>query len=384
MTSTYPGEYYNIPRHDQMNLDEHASGMQATWSESSSTTSNSTSTFPTPSAPGHRSLMPASSYHQPEYTPSAMDMSMAPMSYEDDGALYADYMSNTTVRCLSPPIAMAVAQTSETLVTLSAALPPNSLGNRGGCGGSLRTDMVVPGAVPAPFSRTVRELIPDYLRVYWTKVHPVFPIIHKAVFDRTSDAALNQIDLLRCSMAAIATQFLDDKYHRINGHALHSHTLEMLRIVSDMVCFMVFGVSGVNNAVHGRCLWRMDTPNDADDTPERILRTFSWAPTWFSEAFARVCSAISNGRPGFIPDLIMKPPANSFDISSLPKKAHARQHRMGMTCPQHGPLGLTTSPVAVCWLSAFFWMFLLGCTLSSLMRTRQFWIIRAQQPCQYR
>ncbi|OLN86493.1 Zinc finger protein klf1-like protein 3 [Colletotrichum chlorophyti] len=47
------------------------------------------------------------------------------------------------------------------------------------------------------------KAIPAYLDVYWEKVHHIFPIVHR----RTFEAAGEHIDVLRCAMAAVATQY---------------------------------------------------------------------------------------------------------------------------------------------------------------------------------
>ncbi|KAK0702602.1 hypothetical protein B0T21DRAFT_299794 [Apiosordaria backusii] len=63
----------------------------------------------------------------------------------------------------------------------------------------------------------VGAAIPGYLDVYWAKVHPVLPIVHRQSFEAEPE------DVLRCAMAAVATQHLDTKEDRNRGNQLHEH-----------------------------------------------------------------------------------------------------------------------------------------------------------------
>lgn len=94
-----------------------------------------------------------------------------------------------------------------------------SLAGVGGCGSGGMT-------VVTPLSRPVRNSIPSYLDVYWDKFHALYPFIHRgAVGDFGEDA-------LRCAMAAIATQFLDNKEDRIRGNQLHEYAWQEAKRVS--------------------------------------------------------------------------------------------------------------------------------------------------------
>lgn len=83
--------------------------------------------------------------------------------------------------------------------------------------------------MPTSLSGEARKTIPAYINVYWDKVHPTYPIIHRSTFDdedrsRTPNSEVGeQKELRRCAMAAIATQFLEDKIHRIHGDELYAH-----------------------------------------------------------------------------------------------------------------------------------------------------------------
>ncbi|KAK1750827.1 putative transcription factor TDA9 [Echria macrotheca] len=82
----------------------------------------------------------------------------------------------------------------------------------------LQSGCGVPGVVMAiPLQRPVRAAIPGYLEVYWERVDPVFPVVHRQSFEAEPE------DVLRCAMAAVATQFLSNKDDRIRGNQLHEY-----------------------------------------------------------------------------------------------------------------------------------------------------------------
>ena len=89
----------------------------------------------------------------------------------------------------------------------------------GGCG--------MPGMTMAiPLQRPVRAAIPSYLEVYWERVDPNFPVVHRQSFEAAPE------DTLRCAMAAVATQFLDTKEDRIRGNQLHEYAWHEAKRVS--------------------------------------------------------------------------------------------------------------------------------------------------------
>ncbi|KAK3349433.1 hypothetical protein B0T25DRAFT_458126 [Lasiosphaeria hispida] len=82
----------------------------------------------------------------------------------------------------------------------------------------LGTGCGMPGtSMGLPLPRAVRAAIPEYLTVYWARVHPALPVVHRQSFEAAPE------DVLRCAMAAVATQFLDGKEDRIRGNQLHEH-----------------------------------------------------------------------------------------------------------------------------------------------------------------
>jgi hypothetical protein len=72
----------------------------------------------------------------------------------------------------------------------------------------------------------VRAAIPGYLDVYWDKVHPVLPVVHRQSFEAAPEEAL------RCAMAAVATQYLPSKEDRTRGNQLHEYAWHEAKRVS--------------------------------------------------------------------------------------------------------------------------------------------------------
>lgn len=160
-----------------------------------------------------------------------------PLAY-DDAAIYGSHQPpNTAVRSLSPH--MAVVQSSETLVTTPSALPADRLILPQACGRQPDEALGLLAAadgVPVCLSRAAFGAVPAYLDVFWDRVHPVYPVIHKHTFEDASEVAPDHVDLLRCAMAAVATQYLADREHRINGHQLHAYACQGLKMVCSLVC----------------------------------------------------------------------------------------------------------------------------------------------------
>ncbi|KAH8699945.1 hypothetical protein BGZ61DRAFT_240210 [Ilyonectria robusta] len=145
--------------------------------------------------------------------------------YEDSTLIFdPDQIQVTTVRSLSPQ--MAVAQSSETLVTFPSAPTSDHILNGNICGRPPAEGLGILDAremMPVSLTRDIRDMVPTYLNVYWDKVHPLYPIVHKPSFENVSGAAEEHADVRRCAMAAIATQFLADKDHRMKGAQLHAY-----------------------------------------------------------------------------------------------------------------------------------------------------------------
>lgn len=73
-------------------------------------------------------------------------------------------------------------------------------------------------------SRAIRNAIPSYLNVYWERFHVLYPIIHRSGFQGE--------EVLRCAMAAVATQYLAGKEDRIRGNQLHEFAWQEAKRVS--------------------------------------------------------------------------------------------------------------------------------------------------------
>ena len=134
--------------------------------------------------------------------------------------------SNDTVRSLPLPLPSG----SEIPLTPPATLPPEALMNVSSYAARPRlTNTPSPTRLP----QSVRDLIPCYLEVFWREVGPDFPIIHKATFEAEYELNTEVNDVLRCSLAAVGTQFLDHDDHRTNGSQLHVYVGHKLKQVSD-------------------------------------------------------------------------------------------------------------------------------------------------------
>lgn len=99
----------------------------------------------------------------------------------------------------------------------SGILTGPGLTGPGGCG---------IGGVFAPLSRSLRNAIPAYIDVYWQRFHTLYPVVHRHSFETAGE------EILRCAMAAIATQFLDSKEDRIRGSQLHEYAWQEAKRVS--------------------------------------------------------------------------------------------------------------------------------------------------------
>ncbi|KAM0287225.1 hypothetical protein ACHAQH_000539 [Verticillium albo-atrum] len=84
--------------------------------------------------------------------------------------------------------------------------------------------ILTPSSLSPPPASAYRA-IPYYIEVYWDKFHHLFPIVHR----RTFEEAVEQSDVLRCAMAAVATQYLAGKEDRIRGNQLHEYAWQQAR-----------------------------------------------------------------------------------------------------------------------------------------------------------
>ncbi|KAH6899763.1 hypothetical protein B0T10DRAFT_452303 [Thelonectria olida] len=137
--------------------------------------------------------------------------------------------ANNTVRSLPPQMG----QSSETLVTVPA-VPPNDFLNGAGCGRPEGLGLLASRSVaPDRLDTATREAIPEYLKVYWEKVYPLYPVIHRRMFDFVTEATKDYFDVLRCAMAAIATQYLTDKDDRVKGAQLYQYAWYKSKLANE-------------------------------------------------------------------------------------------------------------------------------------------------------
>jgi hypothetical protein len=161
------------------------------------------------------------------YTDAMIDPAMS-IYYEDNSILNHSHPHFPSVRSPTPPNISSSVQSAESLVTLAPALRDAQahvgrfkeqaalLGTLSGA--SFLTAITLP--------RPVRNAIPDLLEVYWKRFDTFFPLVHR----RSFEAAPN--DVLRCAMAAMATQFLDSKEDRLRGNTLHEFAWQEVKRVS--------------------------------------------------------------------------------------------------------------------------------------------------------
>ncbi|KAI6782030.1 uncharacterized protein J7T54_003449 [Emericellopsis cladophorae] len=160
---------------------------------------------------------------------TAMDLVVP--DYNEGGAVHSpDALLHNTVREQSPPL--AVAQSSETLVTMQAAVPTAARVTRGQGSDARSLAMSSALVAPMPLEEEAHHTIPAYLEVYWDKVDPLYPFIHRHTLEKLGQPP-EHLDLLRRAMAAVATQFLQAKTHRVNGNALQASAWHESKVLVD-------------------------------------------------------------------------------------------------------------------------------------------------------
>ncbi|KAK4126690.1 hypothetical protein N657DRAFT_630674 [Parathielavia appendiculata] len=91
----------------------------------------------------------------------------------------------------------------------------------GRCAMPTSLSMTIP--LPGP----VLAAIPRYLDIYWSEVDLVMPLIHRPSFEAAPE------DILRCAMAAVATQHLDNREDRTRGNQLHEFAWQEVKRVTQ-------------------------------------------------------------------------------------------------------------------------------------------------------
>lgn len=161
---------------------------------------------------------------------SSLDVGLSEYTTESS-ALGSHDLSHNTVRSLPPTLAEG--QSSESLVAFSSAIPTGLAPSSVPCGRQMAEKLdplaVTAFMLPASLSEDTRRTIPAYIDVYWEKVNPDYPIIHRSTFDveevgtEGGRPTKEHAEMRRCAMAAIATQFLGDETHRIHGNELYAY-----------------------------------------------------------------------------------------------------------------------------------------------------------------
>ncbi|KAK4100047.1 hypothetical protein N658DRAFT_516938 [Parathielavia hyrcaniae] len=85
--------------------------------------------------------------------------------------------------------------------------------------------MPVPLSMTIPLPGPVFAAIPGYLDIYWSEVDVAMPLIHRLSFEAAPE------DVLRCAMAAVATQHLDNPEDRTRGNQLHEFAWQEVKRV---------------------------------------------------------------------------------------------------------------------------------------------------------
>ncbi|KAK3994636.1 hypothetical protein QBC44DRAFT_236024 [Cladorrhinum sp. PSN332] len=92
----------------------------------------------------------------------------------------------------------------------------------GGCA----MPMQVSGPMAIPLLSPINDAIPRYLETYWNRVHPTMPVVHRKSYEAHPEGVLT------CAMAAVATQFLDDKEDRTRGNHLHDYAWQEVKRIA--------------------------------------------------------------------------------------------------------------------------------------------------------
>lgn len=188
-----------------------------------------------PLSRGSISMFGYSSSVSPPVRPFAKPASRTPLplpGYEDDAPIRDQDLASDPSQSL--PLPFTLGNSSETLVTVPAAVPSRHM-HTTSFAAATRTEMdtfVTPPLPSTTLTEGARGAIPVYLEVYWNKVHPMYPVIHKPTFEAATKTSNENVEILQCAMAAIATQFLGHEDHRINGNQLHLHSMHKLKMVS--------------------------------------------------------------------------------------------------------------------------------------------------------
>ncbi|KAI1502646.1 hypothetical protein F5X99DRAFT_427059 [Biscogniauxia marginata] len=132
----------------------------------------------------------------------------------------------SSVRSPTPPPVSLSAQSAENLVTLAApSIPdgPSILGRQKESAATLGPYSGAAFLTAITLSRPILNAIPEYLDAYWKRFDTLFPLVHHRSFEPIA------VEVLRCAMAAVGTQFLQGKEDRIRGNTLHEFAWQEAR-----------------------------------------------------------------------------------------------------------------------------------------------------------
>ncbi|KAG5927687.1 hypothetical protein E4U42_001927 [Claviceps africana] len=143
--------------------------------------------------------------------------------YDGSPVLYG--AQNPTPYINTPSPSFVPGRSFETMVTVPAPLPADRVVSNLTYRGDpiFRLGMQPQYILPVSLSREAQSALPTYMDIYWDKVHPLYPIIHRVTVEDGIDNVPEQVHVLCCAMAAVATQFLGHSEHRINGSLLHAY-----------------------------------------------------------------------------------------------------------------------------------------------------------------
>ncbi|KAI6768391.1 hypothetical protein HG530_006400 [Fusarium avenaceum] len=168
------------------------------------------------------------------YPPVFGDMDLPLPGYHEGNAYNTtNHIPTCAVRSISPLLAVSQSENLAAVRSLPASdgvfgLAGCSSGSTDGSG-LLSTHDLKPLSLPTAIS----EAIPRYLDVYWEKVHPETPIIHKHTFGDVSDEETDQVEVLQCAMAALATQFIPNADDRMKGAQLHAYAWQRSKVFTQ-------------------------------------------------------------------------------------------------------------------------------------------------------
>ncbi|KAK3294996.1 uncharacterized protein B0H64DRAFT_325455 [Chaetomium fimeti] len=153
----------------------------------------------------------ASASHLPGHLDSAVD-------FDRRKGVMMDHMAMDVLGGLGVGYA-ATSPGADNASHSSDMVPELDLAFIGGCA------LPGPPSITIPLPGPVRAAIPRYLEVYWSHVDPILPFIHYQTFDAASE------DVLKCAMAAVATQHLDSREDRTRGNQLHEFAWQEVKRV---------------------------------------------------------------------------------------------------------------------------------------------------------